>query len=160
MRKYSTWLLPIAWMGIIYYSSATPYEEQDIKPMMENTIDLSFLTPFLDWIVFTYHQSEVSVEALGINGFLEFFIRKGAHVGAFFLLMCFFVIAFQKSTKLVLSSTIIVSFLLTVAYAVVDEYHQGFTANRTPYIGDVVLDGVGALLGVIFILLVIRYQNR
>ncbi|WP_461178374.1 VanZ family protein [Virgibacillus ainsalahensis] len=147
MRNYLYWLLPLIWMGVIFYSSATPYENQDIKPLLNDfPMDLSFLEPVLGWISFTYHQSVVSVDALGVTGFIEFFIRKGAHVGVFLLLMCLFYLAFHKSTGLRFKTTLLFSFLLTVAYAVIDEFHQGFTPNRTPYIGDVFLDSFGALL--------------
>ncbi|SDQ24864.1 VanZ family protein [Virgibacillus salinus] len=154
MKKYFFWLLPISWMGIIYYSSAQPYEDQDVKPLLTNMVDLSFLTPFVDWISFTYHHSEVSVAVLGTAGFVEFFLRKGAHVGVFFVLMCLFYIALNRSCDMKFRSLITISFCLTVAYAGLDEFHQGFTANRTPYLGDVVLDGVGAALATICLMLV------
>ncbi|WP_164668070.1 VanZ family protein [Virgibacillus doumboii] len=160
MKKYAFWLLPIFWMGVIYYSSATPYEEQDIKPFLGNTIDLSFLTPFMDWVSFSYHNSEVSVSALGIEGFVEFFVRKGAHVGVFFVLMCLFYIALKRTSSFGIRKLLIISFFLTVAYAGIDEFHQGFTANRTPYAGDVVLDGIGAILAAICLLLFSRRRTK
>lgn len=140
------WLWPLIWMGVIFYSSSTPYEEQDIKPFMSDVMDLSFLAPVLDWIQFTYHHSEVSVDALGVNGLVEFFIRKGAHVSVFLLLCVFFYIALRKSTNLTWGRSALLSLLFTFLYAVFDEIHQGFTPNRTPYAGDVLLDTVGALL--------------
>ncbi|MGP4105591.1 VanZ family protein [Virgibacillus sp. L01] len=153
MKKYIYWLLPACWMGIIYYSSAQPYENQDVKPLLTNMVDLSFLLPFVDWISFTYHYSEVSAAELGVAGFVEFFLRKGAHVGVFFVLMCLFYIALKKTCNMKFRSHTIISFCLTVAYSGLDEFHQGFTANRTPYIGDVVLDGVGAAIAAISLLL-------
>lgn len=143
MKKYFYWLLPIGWMGVIFYSSSTPYENQDIKPLMNGLIDFSFLEPVVGWITFTYNHSAVSVEDLGINGFVEFFIRKGAHVTVFFLLSILFFIAFSKSTDLRKELRLLFSLLLSVVYAVLDEIHQGITPNRTPYIGDVFLDSVG-----------------
>ncbi|MFC4557540.1 VanZ family protein [Virgibacillus kekensis] len=164
LLKYGYWLLPIAWMGIIYYSSATPYQEQNMKPFLSNTFDLSFLTPWFDWINFTYHHSEVSVAVLGIEGFIEFFVRKGAHVGVFFVLMCLFYLALHKMGMTRLWKKSAIGFVLTVAYAGLDEFHQSFTANRTPYFGDVILDSFGALLAVICLTVFQRWavtkQNR
>lgn len=154
MRKYWYWIFPIGWMGIIFYSSSTPYEKQDMKPFLGNIIDLSFLEPFLSWISFTYHQSVVSVETLGVMGFIEFFIRKGAHFAVFFLLMCFFYSAFKKATHFHNKQAILFSFLLTSAYAMVDEIHQGITPNRTPYVGDVFIDVFGAMVAVICIVII------
>ncbi|MUK89073.1 VanZ family protein [Ornithinibacillus sp. L9] len=130
MRNYLYWLLPLGWMRINFHSSSQPYEEQDIKPLLSNTIDLSFLEPYLNWIVFT---------------------RKGAHVTVFFLLMIFFYLAFKKSTDLSKRTIIVVSFLFTVTYAGIDELHQGFTPNRTPYVGDVLLDSFGAFIAGLFL---------
>ncbi|MGJ9457638.1 VanZ family protein [Oceanobacillus sp. CF4.6] len=160
MKKYLYWLLPMGWMGIIFYSSATPYEQQDIKPLMGSLIDFSFLEPFVGWISFTYNHSLVNVDVLGINGFIEFFIRKGAHVTVFFLLACFFYIAFRKSTDFRIEIRLLFSFLLTVIYAVLDELHQGMTPNRTPYAGDVMLDSIGALIAVFCIISINWFGKR
>ncbi|MFD1039952.1 VanZ family protein [Virgibacillus byunsanensis] len=160
MRKFNYWLLPLTWMGVIFYSSGQPYEEQDIKPMLADAIDLSFLVPLVDWVSFSYHKSEVSVNALGINGFIEFFVRKGAHVLVFSILMCLFFIALRKSTDVQFNVNIIISFFLTVAYAGLDEFHQGLTPNRTPYVGDVLLDSFGAGIAVCLIVLLYWKKSR
>ncbi|QKY69955.1 VanZ family protein [Lentibacillus sp. CBA3610] len=160
MKKYLNWLLPIMWMGVIYYSSAQPYEDQDVKPLLESKLDLSFLIPYVDWVSFSYHQSEVSVSALGVEGFVEFFLRKGAHVGVFFILMCLFFVALIKTSRMNFRVRLTVSFLLTVAYAVMDEFHQGFTVNRTPYFGDVMLDATGALIAVILLFFWQQYRTK
>lgn len=151
MKKMFYWFLPLTWMGMIFYSSSTPYQEQDMKPLLSKYTDLSFLKPFLDSITFTYHHSEVSVAALGVEGFIEYFIRKGAHVTVFLLLFLLIYIAFRKTTSLMLRTCIGWSFFITVLYASLDEVHQGFTPNRTPYFGDVLLDTIGAVIGVSFV---------
>ncbi|AXI10029.1 VanZ family protein [Oceanobacillus zhaokaii] len=154
MRKFWYWLLPLSWMGVIFYSSGTPYENQDIKPLLGNFFDFSFLEPALGWISFTYHNSVVSVDSLGVEGFIEFFIRKGAHVTVFFLLLCFVYLAISKTSGMMFYKRMILSFLLSAAYAILDEIHQGFTPNRTPYIGDVVIDSIGAILAILLIAII------
>ncbi|MCT2537241.1 VanZ family protein [Aquibacillus koreensis] len=153
MKKWLYWLLPFTWMGVIFYASAQPYQNQDIKPFLSSTIDLSFLTPYLEGLSFTYHQSEVSIATLGVNGVVEFFVRKGAHVTVFFILCLAFYMAFRKTTHIKFWRLIEYSLVLTIMYAAIDEIHQGFTPNRTPYIGDVFLDSFGAILAVITIIL-------
>lgn len=145
MGKWLYWLLPLGWMGIIFYSSAQPYQNQDIRPLLGDFLDLSLLKPILAGISFSYNGSEVSVAAQGVAGFLEFFIRKGAHVGVYFVLCCFFYLAVRKSASFRMRTSLAISFFGTVAYAITDEIHQSFTSNRTPYSGDIVLDSVGAL---------------
>lgn len=154
------WLLPIGWMGVIFRSSSTPYQQQDIKPFLGEYIDFTFLEPYLNWIYFTYNGSAVSIETHGAAGLIEFFIRKGAHVFVFFLLACLFKLALRKTTKLSVKMQLMLSFLLTAAYAVIDEVHQGFTPNRTPYFGDVLLDSFGALLAILFVLAIRYFAER
>lgn len=160
MKKSLYWILPIGWMGVIFYSSSTPYQEQDIKPFLSDKFDLSFLIPIFENITFYYHHSEVSVAALGIEGFIEFFVRKGAHVSVYLILMCLFYYAFKKTLMFSLKTKLIGSFILTSLYAVLDEFHQGFTQNRTPYIGDVGLDMFGAFLALLIILVIIKFKKR
>src|SRR5690625_1921545 len=160
MRKYIYWLLPFLWMGVIFYASSQPYEKQDIKPMLADGLDLSFLEPLLGWIAFTCNGSVVSVATHGIEGFIEFFIRKGAHIAVFFLLTCFFFISIRKSTELLFKQTAAISFFAAVAYAIIDEIHQGFTPNRTSYIGDVLLDSLGSFAAVILFLIIRQWKNR
>ncbi|MFC0525398.1 VanZ family protein [Pontibacillus salicampi] len=155
VKKLAYWLLPVAWMGMLFYSSSTPYQEQTLKPFLASYMDLSFLKPLLHPIVFTYHHTIVSVEQLGVEGFVEFFIRKGAHLGSFFILFGLFYIALHKGTAS--EKKRLWSLLLTISYAVIDEMHQGFTPNRTPYYGDVIIDTAGALLA---LLLVTTFRNK
>ena len=117
MRKYLYWLFPFMWMIVIFISSSQPYEKQNIQPFLTDTIDLSFLEPYIHWISFTYNQSEVSVERLGVYGFIEFFIRKGAHVFVFLILCCLFFLALRQTTKVKFSYQLIISFILTFLYA-------------------------------------------
>ncbi|KGP71741.1 VanZ family protein [Pontibacillus yanchengensis] len=159
MKKIGYWLLPLAWMGVLFYSSSTPYQEQDIKPFMKSNIDVSFLEPYLQWVSFTYHHTQVSISNLGVEGLIEFFIRKGAHLFSFFLLCVLFYIAIRKTTKLKRSFQLILSFCLAVMYGILDETHQYFTPNRTPYIGDVLVDGFGALLAVVFFIILFTSRS-
>ncbi|WP_042142625.1 VanZ family protein [Paucisalibacillus sp. EB02] len=151
-KNYLYWLLPTSWMAIVFFSSSTPYEKQDIKPILSDMIDLSILQPYVSWVSFQYNHSEVSINALGVNGLIEFFIRKGAHFGTFFILMILFYIAFRKTAKWPLHKILVISFFSTIAYAIIDEIHQGFTPNRTPYIGDVMIDGFGTSIAYLILL--------
>lgn len=157
MRKYVYWLFPVFWVGIIFLFSAQPYEEQNIKPFLEK-IDFSFFYPFLNLFSFTYNHSDVNIDSLGPEGFAEFFIRKGAHVIAFFLLCCLIFAALHKTCNSPFLFNLFISFFITVAYAGIDEFHQGFTDNRTAYIGDVFIDSLGAFLAII-LLLTIHYRK-
>src|SRR5690625_7775026 len=90
MLKYLYWLLPFIWMAVIFYFSAQPYEKQNIQPYLTEIIDLNFLKQYINWIKFYYNQSEVSVEMLGVYGYIEFFVRIGAHLAVFIILCCIY----------------------------------------------------------------------
>lgn len=151
--KYFYWLFPMLWMAVIYYFSDQPYEQQNIQPYLAEGIDLDFIKPYINWVSFTYHQSVVSVGTLGVYGFVEFFIRKGAHVFVFFVLNWLFYLALHQTMKFPFIYRIMISFVCTVLYAVFDEFHQSFTENRTSYVGDVFLDGLGGTLAIIVLII-------
>lgn len=149
-------LLPLAVMGLIFYFSSQPYENQDMRPSMNLLLPLEVFQPLLEPIRFIYHGQPVSMETHGVAGMLEFFIRKAAHLTVFFLLMVTLFMALHTNTKWRPSVKLITSYIITVLYACFDEFHQSLTPNRTPYIGDVVLDSIGGLIGVLLILFMIR----
>lgn len=160
MKKMLYWLLPLGWMGVIFYSSATPYQEQDIKPFLSDKLDLSFLIPIFQNVSFYYHHAEVSIAALGIEGFIEFFVRKGAHLSVYLILMCLFYYVFKKTIAITVKLKLISAYIVTSIYAALDEIHQGFTQNRTPYVGDVGLDMFGALVAVVVIIVMVVLKKR
>ncbi|SEO58776.1 VanZ like family protein [Amphibacillus marinus] len=160
MRKKIYWCAPISWMLFIFYSSAQPYQNQDVRPALDRYLNLQIIEPYVASVQFMYNQSEVSVAALGLNGFVEFFIRKGAHVFVFFMLTCLFYLALSKNAPATFGRNLSLSVLLTIGYAVLDEWHQSFTPNRTAFWGDVVIDGIGALIAMLVILFIHKLRQR
>ena len=91
---------------------------------------------------------------------MEFFIRKGAHFGTYFLLGGLTALGFARYWSK-LGHVAFVSWALATLYAETDELHQMFTGDRTPLIQDVILDSCGALLGVMWaVLFLSRLQKR
>ncbi|MBQ8496046.1 MAG: VanZ family protein [Clostridia bacterium] len=85
-------------------------------------------------------------------GRVEHFLRKAAHFIEFFLLgmvSCLWISGFRKH----LFVTGVISFVPVFLYAVLDEMHQYFIPGRSASWKDVLLDGTGALCGVLTILL-------
>ncbi|MGP4077076.1 VanZ family protein [Halobacillus sp. K22] len=144
-------LLPVTIMIILFIFSSQPYEEQNIKPAMNQWIPVEWLRPLADPIHFTYHGEEVSVETQGVDGVIEFLIRKSAHFFMFFLLMVTLWNAIHKTWRLPFGRELLYALCITVLYAAFDEFHQSLTPNRTPYIGDVMIDTAGALTGVVLL---------
>ncbi|KQL42414.1 hypothetical protein AN960_00120 [Bacillus sp. FJAT-25509] len=144
------WIPVILIAGIIFYSSATPYEKQDIRPEINHFTFLYDLMKHFTFVHFNYAGHEVSIKELGVAGFTEFFIRKLSHF-SIYLLLCFFA---TRLAKLYVNKAFLVGEIFSIIYAASDEFHQSFTANRTPLVQDVVIDSIGALVGACLFLLI------
>lgn len=140
------WLPVLIWASLIFYASSQPYEEQNVKPVLSQYLDADWIGERFSGVVFHYAGAEVSVEALGAAGFIEFFIRKGAHLTVYVVLAFLLYRALWRSIH-GRRKAFWLAWGLAVLYAASDEWHQGFTADRTPLVHDVALDAFGALLG-------------
>ncbi|WP_139892102.1 VanZ family protein [Bacillus sp. D386] len=146
-------------VGVVFYSSSQPYTEQNIQPLLSENLKLpDSIVALLSKISFTYAGVEISVEALGLPGFIEFFIRKGAHFSVYFVMA--FILAsivrvwVQRAVK-VTAITLGIVFL----YACSDEWHQSFTGDRTPLFHDVMIDTVGGLTGIVLYFVWRKYRK-
>lgn len=154
-------LLPLGVMGLIFFFSSQPYEQQDLRPSMNFYVPLDLLQPILEPISFTYYGENINIATRGVDGMLEFLIRKAAHLTVFFLLLVTMFLALNENTNWRVGKKLLLSYVGTVIYAAFDEYHQSLTPGRTPYIGDVVLDSVGGFIGLLFIVLMLwRKKHR
>lgn len=152
-------LLAILVMGVLFYSSSQPFEKQTVAPFLGDFLVNEPFKGTLSGIHFNYAGSEVSIAAKGYVSFIEFFIRKGAHFGTYFLLGLFWFLGLRNRLKSV-GLTAFIAWALAAGYAAFDEFHQSFTANRTPLFQDVVLDSIGALTAILLALLFIRLFGK
>lgn len=63
--------------------------------------------------------------------------------------------AFMSTFRIRLYQKWLISMLVGVGYAALDEYHQGFVAGRGPSIIDVGIDSMGVLTGIFVVLIII-----
>ncbi|MDN4071932.1 VanZ family protein [Fictibacillus terranigra] len=153
MKRFIFYWLPVLLVaGGIFYSSATPYQKQDMRPTLSHYLDHTMIADFFSSAGFEYAGEEVSVQALGPAGFVEFLIRKLAHFSVYFLLAFLLYRALRFTFNR--GKTFILSFILTVAYAASDEIHQHFTSGRSPHVEDVMIDATGGLAGLIIAVLI------
>jgi VanZ family protein len=138
MKRRKWWILAaILWMAVIFMFTQVPYSTG------KNTSDT------LQKLLVTLHISGVDHAVVEQ---LNFFVRKLTHITVFgFLAFLFF-----KSLE-VYRFAYIFSWILTVLYAMTDEYHQSFMPGRTASIKDVFLfDSVGAFLVLLVTFLIVR----
>lgn len=146
-------------MGVLFYSSSQTYHEQTQLPLLHKLLKSEPLKAQLSSINFQYADEQISIKDSGYFSFVEFFIRKGAHLSMYFLLGSFWFLALEKRMK----PNILVAFVswqAATGYAGLDEFHQMLTGDRTPLFHDVVLDSVGALLAVVGFLLVRAIERK
>ncbi|WP_180232978.1 VanZ family protein [Bacillus sp. AFS055030] len=144
------WIPVILIASIIFYSSATPYEKQDIRPELSHLTFLYDVMKHFTFVHFNYAGHEVSIKELGVAGFTEFLIRKLSHF-SIYLLLAFFA---TRLAKLYVKKAFLLGVIFSILYAASDEFHQSFTANRTPLVHDVVIDSIGAIVGACLFLII------
>ncbi|GIP51630.1 VanZ family protein [Paenibacillus vini] len=156
-RKLLKWIPTLAIMILLFALSAQSYEEQNLQPEIERKVTHTSASEWLDGISFTYAGREISAESLGTAGFIEFFIRKGAHFSVYGLLGLFVAFALNSGRRgRDFGWTVVISFL----YACSDELHQTFMPDRTGLVEDVMLDTTGAAFGALVMLLIWRIVER
>lgn len=145
---------------VLFISSSMPYTKQTSVPFLEQHLAQKPLENWLSQISFRYAGKEISIANIGYYKFVEFFIRKGAHFGTYFLLGGLTALGLARYWSK-LGHVAFVSWALATLYAETDELHQMLTGDRTPLIQDVILDSCGALLGVMLaVLFLYRLQKR
>lgn len=163
MKKYlknSNFYILIAFliMAILFYSSSQTYEQQSQVGLLGKLLSSHPFEEQLKGISFNYAGNEVSIKAKGYIKFVEFFIRKGAHFGTYFLLGGSWFLGLNLKMKQPLLVGV-VAWLAATGYAGLDEFHQMMIGDRTPLFQDVMLDSIGALTAVVICLVVIGIKK-
>jgi VanZ family protein len=99
-----------------------------------------FLTPFLRWL-----DPNISPATIAQ---VHLLVRKAAHVMEYAILTGLLFRALRSQiTGFWVRAT--VAFVPALLFACVDEYHQSFVPSRTSSLGDVCIDCLGAILGIL-----------
>lgn len=90
--------------------------------------------------------------------FLDFTVRKAAHMFVYFILGCSMTLLIGQVVALKVISLYswqvgLLSFLFCFAYACSDEWHQTFVPGRDGNIRDVAIDGIGFCFAILLVLL-------
>lgn len=137
----------------LFISSSMTYHEQEMKPGFINT-HLAFIEKIVgNWNIYYGNRWHNAALDGGQAGMTQFVVRKMAHFGSYFLLGLFGYLGLRHIFKIWWLAPII-TWLITVALAAFDEYHQFLTGDRTPSIFDVMLDGAGSLTAILLFLLI------
>lgn len=103
-----------------------------------------------------------------------FWVRKGAHMGLYFILfllvfqaVCAWIKNFQLKTdsfmmsdSAVMRNRYIISIGIVAAYSITDELHQYFIPGRSCELRDVLVDSAGAFIALIIVFAAEKINNR
>ena len=142
-------LLIIAWCVVIFTFSAMPSNESNNKS--KGTIDI--VTEKTLKITNKLGITNKHPSNQRMNNFIENLnkpLRKCMHASVY-LVLSILIFCCLKMTKLNNGIISLLSVILSFLYACTDEFHQMFVSGRTSEWLDVMIDTVGAILGVIVI---------
>ena len=137
--------LLIATFFTIFQFSSQIAEESD-------GVSKGLLRKIIDIFPYTKNLSEQTKLKLIEHG--DPIIRKLAHF-SIYALVGVWIMAFMSTFETRLYKKWIVSMVVGVGYAGLDEFHQSFVAGRGPSIVDVGIDSLGVVSGILFVLIVI-----
>jgi VanZ family protein len=89
---------------------------------------------------------------------LSLFVRKGAHMFEFFVLMLLF--SQNYSLRIPIKKALERGLLSCILIAMIDELIQLFVSGRSGSIIDVAIDNVGAVFGLLVCLLIFRMKQK
>ena len=138
IKKTVKLILIIFWMGLIFSFSSDNADQSNKKS------DGIIIT-----MVEAFYGRDLSIDEKDkwIN-YLVVPVRKGAHVGVYFILGLL-VVSFINELYLFNYKTILIAGGVCLLYACSDEIHQLLVPGRSGQVKDVLLDFLGSLLAII-----------
>ncbi|MFF2753757.1 VanZ family protein [Psychrobacillus sp. NPDC058041] len=140
---------------IVFISSGQTPEQQSLVGTLEKWLPNKPFESFLSHFHIPYWGILVSIEERGYYPFVEFLIRKGTHFCYFGMIALAVYAALPRFKYRTLSAAI-----LTMLFAIADEFHQSLTSGRTATSQDVMLDTAGAITGLLIWKLIKTIKQR
>lgn len=102
--------------------------------------------PAILWAGFIFYLSSLPGLKSNLPWPYDFILRKIAHILEFAVLFLLLIRAFDKGHTISTKKALLWAFILTIFYAISDELHQSFVADRIASPADVAIDSLGVLL--------------
>ncbi len=144
-------ILLISWMAMIFcLSHQTADESSKTSGVIIETV-IKLMEPEFDSL------TEEEQEAL-ITPF-QFIVRKLAHFSIFAILglLSFISIGTYRISML---AKFFFSSLISLLYAMSDEYHQLYIDGRSSELRDILIDFCGSLIAILFMLIIVRLNKK
>lgn len=134
-------VLALLWMCVIFAFSAQEKEESSAVSEA-----LSYRVVNSTGLLFHLHLDEEELRRIAAA--IESGVRKTAHMTEFGILSVLLYVWLGK-WQTATGKRMVLAAILTILYAASDEFHQLSVPGRAGSIRDVMIDGTGAILGVI-----------
>lgn len=139
--------LVIMWMITVFsFSNQNGEESQKTS---------NFVTEIIVKIL-THNQNISEAQKLNIIENTSYIVRKLAHF-SIYLLGSVLIYNYINTFDIKTNKKFIISIMIGVSYAVFDEFHQYFVAERSAQILDVCIDSLGIITGIILISLIKKW---
>lgn len=113
--------------------------------------------PPLVWMGLIYFLSSFhKLQASPVN-WQDFVIRKTAHFLEFAILFVLYNRGLTKSIQLPIKKRLFLALALAIGYAMTDEFHQTMVLGRTGKPFDILVDSLGALAGLVFVVRLAKF---
>lgn len=105
------------------------------------------------------HFELTESQILKLSSSINYIVRKSAHMTEYALLAVLIYVWFGALERIT-AIKFLLSWFCCVFYAATDEWHQTFVDGRSGQIKDVMIDGAGAVIGLIAATLCIALVNK
>lgn len=140
--------LVVIWMAVIFVFSATPADESDKQ------------SKGVIYIITEKIEGKSAEQIENIDS-LNHLIRKFAHGSVYFVLcMLIMNLILQIKDKNYKFTYALVAILISFLYACTDEFHQIFVDGRAGRFTDILIDTLGATLGVTLYVLIFKIRKN
>ncbi|MBN2980248.1 MULTISPECIES: VanZ family protein [Cohnella] len=133
-----------AWIGVIFFFSSQSRDEQNFIPYLQKHWSAESLSRSLPDLPIEFWESK-RTSAGNPYSWLEFLVRKAAHLGIYFFLAVLVRLALRRVRSFPQRAVYCLFAVMLVAAA--DELNQQYTPGRTSLVSDIWIDLAGGALG-------------
>ncbi|MBQ2695804.1 MAG: VanZ family protein [Clostridia bacterium] len=139
-KRAVLWVVTVLWCVVIFCFSAQPADNSN-----QVSVKVS------EKVTHALSETDVMTKTSALTpGKIHFMVRKTAHF-MLYLVLGALLMALGKSYWLPFGRSAVISVVVSVLYAAGDEWHQSFISGRSGQISDVLLDGLGAFVGILLL---------
>ncbi|MCI3927155.1 VanZ family protein [Paenibacillus sp. TRM 82003] len=147
----------ILWGSFIFTLSSQPYQEQTLIPYMREYMSEQALRAWMPNITIDYSIHHFNAKQRPFS-FLEFAFRKAAHMFVYGVLaaIAYYIVPPYRGATVWKA---LMTLLVIVCIALLDEWNQLSAIKRTGSIYDVGIDLIGASMGLVIVFMLTKREK-